>query len=259
MATSESGSAFTSSRTSEIASDLHLSSDDDDGDYPHAPSSSNEKRRAQNAIFDEWLTTSAAEEILRASAKVGRKSAVDEEQSIHDLLKEQQQQLDRIITNPREYQLELFERAKRENTIAVLDTGSGKTLIAVLLLRWVIDNELESRAAGNPGKIAFFLCCSVALAFQQFSVLEANLDHKILRLCGNDQPDRFTKSVWEQHFRENKVIVCTPAVLEKCLSRGFISMKRINLLIFDEAHHTKRNHPYSKYVSFRSQILYFQY
>jgi endoribonuclease Dicer len=28
-----------------------------------------------------------------------------------------------IITNPREYQTELFERAKKQNTIAVLDTG----------------------------------------------------------------------------------------------------------------------------------------
>ena len=28
-----------------------------------------------------------------------------------------------IITGPREYQLELFERAKQENTIAVLPTG----------------------------------------------------------------------------------------------------------------------------------------
>lgn len=28
-----------------------------------------------------------------------------------------------VITDPREYQIELFERAKKQNTIAVLDTG----------------------------------------------------------------------------------------------------------------------------------------
>ncbi len=28
-----------------------------------------------------------------------------------------------IITDPREYQIELFERAKNQNIIAVLDTG----------------------------------------------------------------------------------------------------------------------------------------
>ena len=29
-----------------------------------------------------------------------------------------------IITNPREYQTELFEKAKKQNVIAVLDTGT---------------------------------------------------------------------------------------------------------------------------------------
>jgi hypothetical protein len=37
--------------------------------------------------------------------------------------------------DPREYQLELFEKAKKGNIIAVLDTGSGKTLIAVMLIQ----------------------------------------------------------------------------------------------------------------------------
>jgi endoribonuclease Dicer len=31
----------------------------------------------------------------------------------------------RIISSPREYQVELFERAKEENIIAVLDTGKA--------------------------------------------------------------------------------------------------------------------------------------
>jgi len=37
---------------------------------------------------------------------------------------------DRIIDKAREYQQELFDRAKEENVIAVLDTGSGKTLVS---------------------------------------------------------------------------------------------------------------------------------
>ena len=36
----------------------------------------------------------------------------------------QQEAMDkRIIHTPREYQIELFERAKQKNTIVVLDTG----------------------------------------------------------------------------------------------------------------------------------------
>lgn len=35
--------------------------------------------------------------------------------------------------------------------------GSGKTLIAVLLLKHILDKELEDRALGKPPRIAFFL------------------------------------------------------------------------------------------------------
>lgn len=80
---------------------------------------------------------------------------------------------DFIINDPREYQLELFEIAKIRNTIAVLDTGlsspmtgyrpsnhvigSGKTLIACLLLRHTVDEELQARLSGKQKRVSFFL------------------------------------------------------------------------------------------------------
>lgn len=224
------------------------SADDSEEEIPQAGAPSNwaEKRRAQKAIFDSWITSSAGQEAMRPKTKDGRnRDEVDEQQSIHSLLA-QQQKGSQIVKNPREYQTELFERAKNENTIAVLDTGSGKTLIAVLLLRWIIDNDLESRAAGRAPKISFFLVASVTLVYQQFSVLECNLDHKIARLCGADGVDRWFKSHWDTLVSENKVIVCTAEILFQALSRSYITMKQINLLIFDEAHHTKKNHSYAR-------------
>lgn len=60
--------------------------------------------------------------------------------------------------------------------------------------------------------------------------------------------DLWTRKIWEKHLAENKVIVCTADVLLSCLMHGFITMRQINLLIFDEAHHTKKNHSYARIV-----------
>jgi len=57
--------------------------------------------------------------------------------------------------DPREYQIELFEKAKKENIIAVLDTGSGKTLIAVMLLKEMeIIEKFERETRKKVVKIA---------------------------------------------------------------------------------------------------------
>lgn len=46
---------------------------------------------------------------------------------------------------PREYQYELYQKALEENVIAVLDTGSGKTLISVMLIKEMARLEREAR------------------------------------------------------------------------------------------------------------------
>lgn len=48
-------------------------------------------------------------------------NANEENLSIRSLMAKQESNI--IITDPREYQLELFEKAKKQNIIAVLDTG----------------------------------------------------------------------------------------------------------------------------------------
>ena len=48
-------------------------------------------------------------------------NASEETLSIRSLMAKQQSNV--IISDPREYQIELFEKAKQQNIIAVLDTG----------------------------------------------------------------------------------------------------------------------------------------
>ncbi|EXJ84715.1 hypothetical protein A1O3_05385 [Capronia epimyces CBS 606.96] len=153
---------------------------------------------------------------------------------------------DSIIDQAREYQQELFERAKEENTIAVLDTGSGKTLIAALLIRHFLQQELIDRSQGRPSKIIFFLVNSVPLANQQARFLNNNLPHDVIALYGDSSDDLWKKAEWDKIHASTNVIVCTAPVLEQCLMHKYLDMGQISLIVFDEAHHCKKNHPYSK-------------
>lgn len=86
----------------------------------------------------------------------------------------------------------------------------------------------------------------MTLVFQQAAVLESNLDEKIERFCGEMKCDLWSKETWDKHFKENMVIVCTAEILNQCLMHSFIAMDQINFLIFDEAHHAKKNHAYAR-------------
>lgn len=79
-------------------------------------------------------------------------------------------------------------------------------------------------------------------------MLRENLDQPIKLFCGDMIGSSNTKDFWKEQTKENMIIVCTAAVLQHCLHSAFVSMERINLLIFDEAHHTKKKHPYAQII-----------
>ncbi|KAL2267597.1 hypothetical protein VTJ83DRAFT_4874 [Remersonia thermophila] len=198
------------------------------------------RKRAEQEAFNVWI-----EENQEALTSSVNKLVVDGDE-FRTLMRDFKNE--RIIANPRDYQLELFELAKKQNTIAVLDTGSGKTLIAALLLRWIIQNELVDRAQELPKRISVFLVDKVALVFQQHAVLECNLDFPVEKLCGDDMLENEPREIWDRVIENNMAVVCTAEVLNQGLHRSYIRMDQINLLVFDEAHHTKKNHPYARII-----------
>ncbi len=62
-----------------------------------------------------------AETITKEDLKAVVKGGDDDVLSTRNLISKQESTV--IITDPREYQMELFEKAKEQNIIAVLDTG----------------------------------------------------------------------------------------------------------------------------------------
>ncbi|KAF2754590.1 dicer-like protein 1 [Pseudovirgaria hyperparasitica] len=234
---------------SELDSNQGGDSDDDDVVEKHSSNDNetptiSEKRRIENAVLKEYAEKLCARK-TKTQIKEVLKTEKDESLSIRELLAKQE--TSKRIETPRDYQNELFEKAKEQNIIAVLDTGSGKTHIATLLLRWILDKELADREAGSPYKTAFFLVNSVNLVFQQSDYLQCNLDRSIEGICGANSCSLWSRATWEVKLKKNDVIVCTAEVLNHCLMHSFITMDRINLLIFDEAHHAKpgANHPYA--------------
>ena len=86
----------------------------------------------------------------------------------------------------------------------------------------------------------------MSLVFQQYEVFKCNLDYNIARFCGDSIATSDTMDFWKRQTEENMIIVCTADILLYCLHHSFVKMAQINLLIFDEAHHTKKSHSYAR-------------
>ncbi|KAJ6091607.1 hypothetical protein N7467_003576 [Penicillium canescens] len=142
---------------------------------------------------------------------------------------------------PREYQLEMLDASRKENIIIAMDTGSGKTHIAVL--RMLIELETCS-----PDKMIWFLVPTVALALQQHDVISRQIPSvKTKVLTGLDNVELWTEqSIWDEVLQDVRVAVATHAILSDALTHGFVKMSQIALLVFDEAHHCMRRHPANK-------------
>jgi endoribonuclease Dicer len=61
------------------------------------------------------------------------------------------------ILAPREYQLELFESAKKQNIIVCLGTGTGKTFISIKLIEHLAQENGILKPFSQGGKRTFFL------------------------------------------------------------------------------------------------------
>jgi superfamily II DNA or RNA helicase len=193
------------------------------------------RNRANRDVFDKFLQQGIDEQVATQYFD-------------HTLTSKTTESSKPIIEDPRDYQTELFERAKKDNIIAVLDTGSGKTLIAALLMRHIAWQELVDRAKGKQPKMSFFLVNSVHLVRQQQRMLAHNLPEAPKALHGGGKDDLWKQVQWDKLKSQSKAIVCTAEVLNQCLMHSFLTIEEINLLVFDEAHHTKKGHPYARII-----------
>ncbi|KAJ4252564.1 Dicer-like protein 2 [Fusarium falciforme] len=134
------------------------------------------------------------------------------------------------IINPRAYQREMLEQSLERNVIVAMDTGSGKTQVAVLR----IQAELEKC---SPDKIIWFLGKTVSLCEQQFKVIQKqNPSVSMKILTGQLNIDAWSPEVWPKILGGTRIIVSTFEILRDALDHGFVKMGMLALIVFDEVH-----------------------
>lgn len=141
---------------------------------------------------------------------------------------------------PREYQKKIFETASRANTLVVLPTGLGKTLIALMLS--------VDRMKKFPGSKILFLAPTKPLAEQHFNSFGKNLPElwADLQLFTGEVPAQTRKKT----FQTADIIFSTPQCIANDLAQGLYSMHEVSLLVIDEAHRCLKNYDYTKVVGY---------
>ncbi len=133
----------------------------------------------------------------------------------------------------REYQINIASSAEKENSLVVLPTGLGKTIIALFLI---------AKKLKNKEKKVLFLAPTKPLVTQHAKTLTTFLtipENEISIFTGEVSPEK-RKKQWSN----SRVIISTPQVIENDLLSHRISLSDVSFLIFDEAHHATGKYAY---------------
>ncbi|MFX1366232.1 MAG: DEAD/DEAH box helicase [Promethearchaeota archaeon] len=135
----------------------------------------------------------------------------------------------------RSYQKNIVNSCKNKNSLVVLPTGLGKTIIGILLISKCLYKYPKAKI--------IILAPTRPLVSQHRDSCERFLDidlEEITTFTGKIPPEKRILS-----FRTSKIIISTPQVIKNDLLRDRYNLKQVSLIIFDEAHKTKGNYAYN--------------
>jgi len=141
------------------------------------------------------------------------------------------------------YQQAIAEKACKKNTLVVLPTALGKTIISALAAVYFLYNHKQMRV--------LVMAPTRPLVLQHretyMSILQLS-DEDAVALTGKT-PSAYRKQIWDGKAR---IIFATPQVVKNDLESGSLSMKNFSFLVFDECHRARKEYAYTdvakKYV-----------
>lgn len=135
------------------------------------------------------------------------------------------------------YQNSIFNSSKGKNSLIILPTSLGKTVISALICADILYNYKHSRilimAPTRP------LVLQHLISFSSF--LKVLDDQKIL-VTGKVSPS-MRKIIWDN--KTIKLVFATPEVIRNDLSESRLNLKDFGLIIFDEAHRAIKDYAYT--------------
>lgn len=137
---------------------------------------------------------------------------------------------------PREYQVRIAETASSSNTLVVLPTGLGKTMVAVL----VASKRMERFPEGK----VVVLAPTRPLAVQHcrtFGELMSIPEGERAVLTGTVDPGE-RELLWMRR----RLFFATPQTVYNDARLGRIALKDVVLMVFDEAHRCVKDYTYTK-------------
>lgn len=137
---------------------------------------------------------------------------------------------------PRLYQQRLFAKCiEGGNTLVVLPTGLGKTLIAAMLAVYRLNR--------HPGSKVAFLAPTKPLVLQHQATLAGYLSIPAASMpcVTGEVPPAKRREAWEGAT----ICFMTPQTLENDVAKEAYTMERVSLLVIDEAHRAVGDYAYT--------------
>ena len=143
------------------------------------------------------------------------------------------------------YQNNIYEAAKSKNTLVILPTALGKTIIALLVCAEFLYNYRSKRIlimAPTKPLVAQHM-------YSFFSVLNIPED-TIAVVTGKNLPQTRI-AIWNQ--KEIRLVFATPEVIKNDIVENRLSLSEFSLLVFDEAHRAVKDYAYTSIARYYIQ------